>query len=167
MQTNNWLRNTWIRTRRAAVGAAAMIGILAVPGTAQSQTSSWHNVSHVVVPQARAYAMTPGHGRVSITSIEADVSIRERTARTTLDIFLSNSGRNQAEAVLLLPVPEGAVVGQFLFDGSAPEPTADLLPAATARSTYDDIVSRLKDPALLESADLTTGRGANMATSLE
>ncbi len=152
MQTNNWLRNTWIRTRRAAVGAAAMIGILAVPGTAQSQTSSWHNVSHVVVPQARAYAMTPGHGRVSITSIEADVSIRERTARTTLDIFLSNSGRNQAEAVLLLPVPEGAVVGQFLFDGSAPEPTADLLPAATARSTYDDIVSRLKDPALLEFA---------------
>ncbi|MDF1837082.1 MAG: VIT domain-containing protein, partial [Planctomycetota bacterium] len=107
-------------------------------------------MSHVVVPQARAYARLPGRGRVSITSIEADVSIRERTARTTLDIYLTNNGGDQAEAVLLLPVPEGAVVGKFLFDGPAPEPTARLLPAATASSTYNDIVSRLKDPALLE-----------------
>ncbi|MCP5023808.1 MAG: VWA domain-containing protein, partial [bacterium] len=85
-------------------------------------------------------------------SIEAHVKIRERTARTTLDIYLANSGRRQAEAVLLLPVPDGAVVAEFLFDGNALEPTAELLPAATARTTYDDIVRRLKDPALLEFA---------------
>ncbi|MFT5059200.1 MAG: Ca-activated chloride channel family protein [Planctomycetota bacterium] len=152
MYANNWRGRTKTMAWRTLVGAGALLGALAVPASAQSGLPSWQNVSHVIVPQARAYAMFRERGQVSITSIEAKVSIRERTARTTLDIYLANSGRNQAEAVLLLPVPEGAVVAEFLFDGSALEPTARLLPAAAARATYDDIVRRMKDPALLEFA---------------
>ena len=147
MYANKLAEKTWAWGWRAAAAAFCMGATLA-----QSGLSSWHNVSHVIVPQARAYSMMPGRGGVSITSIEAHVKIHERTARTTLDIYLANGGHNQAEAVLLLPVPDGAVVGSFLFDGSALEPTANLLPAATARATYDDIVRRLKDPALLEFA---------------
>ena len=54
--------------------------------------------------------------------------------------------------MLLLPVPDGAAVHSFLFEGTAAEPTARLLPAAEARRTYDEIVARIKDPALLEFA---------------
>ncbi|MCA9000883.1 MAG: VWA domain-containing protein [Planctomycetes bacterium] len=146
--TQRMTRIAW----RGLVGAGLALGLCAGAATAQVSTSSWQNVSHVIVPQARAYSMVPRRGQVMITSIDAKVSIRERTARTTLDIYLANSGAVQAEAVLLLPVPDDAVVGQFLFDGSAQEPTAQLLPASTARQTYDEIVSRLKDPALLEFA---------------
>jgi Ca-activated chloride channel homolog len=51
---------------------------------------------------------------------------------------------------MLIPVPEGAVVRSFNFEGSAKEPTAKLLPKAEAQSIYRSIVSKLRDPALLE-----------------
>ena len=49
-------------------------------------------------------------------------------------------------------MPAGAAVTSFLFDGPAREPTAKLLPHAEARETYDAIVRKLRDPALLEFA---------------
>ena len=42
--------------------------------------------------------------------------------------------------------------GDLLFAGSAKEPTAKLLPKAEAQAIYRSIVSKLKDPALLEFA---------------
>ncbi len=48
----------------------------------------------------------------------------------------------------------------FDFEGGAAEPTAQLLPAAEARATYDEIVSRVKDPALLEFAGHNTVRSS-------
>ena len=47
----------------------------------------------------------------------------------------------------------------FTFSGSAKEPTAKLLPKGEAQAIYRSIVSKLKDPALLEFA------GYNMVRS--
>ena len=38
----------------------------------------------------------------------------------------------------------------FTFQGSASEPTAELLRKEAARQTFDSIVAKMKDPALLE-----------------
>ena len=154
----NWVRistltgSTVVAARLA--GCVLFSGALAWAAAPQTSAVEWGTVSDVIVPQARAYSMSPRSSRrgVQITSIEAQVNIRERAAHTTLDIYLRNPGGQQAEAVLLLPVPDGATLNSFAFDGSASEPTARLLPRAEARSTYDDIVRRLKDPALLEFA---------------
>jgi Ca-activated chloride channel family protein len=54
------------------------------------------------------------------------------------------------EAELVVPVPDGATVRGFTFQGSAAEPTAALLPKDEARRTYDGIVAKMRDPALLE-----------------
>lgn len=53
---------------------------------------------------------------------------------------------------MLVPVPDGAVVRGFTFEGSAKEPTAKLLPKTEAQSIYRSIVAKLRDPALLEFA---------------
>ncbi|MFT7485386.1 MAG: Ca-activated chloride channel family protein, partial [Candidatus Paceibacteria bacterium] len=135
--------------------AAGVLGLLASPAHAQHTNRpafDWSRVSHVIMPQARAFSLSQGQRGVTITRVDARVQIRERIARTTLDIRLTNGGHSDSDAVLLLPVPDGAVVTDFLFDGSALEPTARLLPHGEARRTYDDIVRRLKDPALLEFA---------------
>ena len=106
----------------------------------------------MVVPQTRAFSWDPARQPIRIEGVQARVEVVAQTARTTLDLALFNPGRRQAEAVLLLPVPAGAAVGGFDFEGSAAEPTARLLPRDEARRTYDDIVRRIKDPALLEFA---------------
>ncbi len=117
--------------------------------------------SHVVMPQSRAWhlssrAFNPLTDRrdsgLVITGVTARVNILERVATTELEVSLRNTGSRMAEGVVLLPLPPHAAVSGFDFEGNATEPTAELLPAAEARTTYDGIVSHLKDPALLEFA---------------
>ncbi len=129
----------------------AGLAVLALAFTATAQTD-WGRASHVVVPQSRAFSLDAQNGQIQLTSVQAQVRLLDRTARTTLDIAVHNPGGRPAEAILLLPVPERAVVSGFLFEGAASEPTARLLPADEARRTYDSIVAKVRDPALLEFA---------------
>ncbi len=115
--------------------------------------------SHIVIPQTRSFGLHAGSAAMRVESVEADVRILERTARTSLLIALENPSGRQAEAVLLLPVPEGSAVSGFTLEGSTAEPTARLMPREEARHLYDAIVAKLRDPALLEFA------GYNMVRS--
>jgi Ca-activated chloride channel family protein len=116
--------------------------------------------SNVVIPQARAYAVRDSGGPIVITAVTADVVIVEQVATTTLDVALSNPGARQQEAELLVPVPDGAVVRAFAFEGPAAEPTARLLVRTEAKAVYDSIVRKLRDPALLEFAGYSLVRSS-------
>jgi Ca-activated chloride channel family protein len=105
--------------------------------------------SHIIVPQARAFAPTPA-GTVTITEVNATVDIVEQAATTTLDISLTNATNARLEAQMVVPVPEKAALRGFTFQGTASEPTAQLLPKEEARQLYDEIVAKTRDPALLE-----------------
>ncbi len=85
-----------------------------------------------------------------VTAVDATVDISDQLAVTTLVITVKNNSPRQAEAEMILPVPDEAVFKSFTFDGAAPGTTARLLPKAEARQLYDSIVARSKDPALLE-----------------
>ncbi len=109
--------------------------------------------THWVVPQISAYAhegRASGQAQVLIESVEVEVEIVEQVARTTLLVGLWNPGTRAAEGVLLLPVPKGAAVSDYDFEGAAERPTVDLLAVDEARAVYESIVAQLKDPALLE-----------------
>ncbi len=104
---------------------------------------------NVIMPQARPHPI--GHpGVVRLTQVEAKVTIDGQLATTQLDFHLENTGHGRQEAELIMPVPEGAVVRGFTFKGCAKEDKAEVLPADDARRIYDDIVARMKDPALLQ-----------------
>lgn len=113
----------------------------------------------IVVPQSRAFVFDP-NGALQITEVEADVVILEQAATTTLDISLRNPTSTRREAELLVPVPDGAVVRGFSFQGSSAAPTAKLLPRAEAKKIYDEIVARAKDPAILELAGYNVVRSS-------
>ncbi|MCW8131467.1 MAG: VWA domain-containing protein [Planctomycetota bacterium] len=109
--------------------------------------------ANVVVPQSRAFSVDrPQAAPVKITEVLAAVVIEEQVATTTLDVLLANGADARQEAEVLLPVPEGAVVRGFTFQGAASEPTAELLRKEEARRIYDEIVRQVRDPALLEFA---------------
>jgi len=125
---------------------------LAAGPAARAQVTLDARASHVVIPSARSFPLLRGMPPMVIESVEADVRIVDHVASTTLDVALRNPAPTPAEAILLLPVPAGAAVSAFAFEGPAPEPTARLLPEAEARSLYDSIVAKVRDPALLEFA---------------
>ena len=139
------------------------IVLLAVPGlggTAHAQNTHgrpWS--SNVVVPQARSYAL----GRLpalQITGVSVGVVIRDQVASTMMEIRLRNPVAARQEAELLVPVPDGAVVQGFSFQGPGSEPSARLLPRDEGRETYDRIVAQARDPALLEFAGFNLVRSS-------
>jgi Ca-activated chloride channel family protein len=138
--------------------AAALLFTLGAGIAPAQQVDPLARVSHVIVPQRRAFSLRRAPHAVRIDSVRARVKILEQAATTELEVALSNPGGARAEAVLLLPVPDGAAVHSFTFAGAAREPTARLLPKREARRIYDEIVRRTRDPALLEFAGLNLVR---------
>ncbi|HUT29374.1 MAG TPA: VIT and VWA domain-containing protein [Sedimentisphaerales bacterium] len=107
--------------------------------------------SNVIVPQSRARAFAPERpGQIEITRIAALVDILESTAVTTIEIQLQNTGGRREEAELIVPVPDGAVVRGFAYDGPGGEITAQVLPKDEAKRIYQQLVSKIRDPALVE-----------------
>jgi Ca-activated chloride channel family protein len=145
-----------LRRTGAMIGRWIPILLLAVApmgGTvARAQTLPGRPWSpHVVVPQARSYAMGRSTA-LQITGVTVGVVIRDQAATTMMEIRVRNPGGSRQEAELLVPVPDGAVVKGFSFEGSGSEPSARLLPRDEGRATYDRIVAQARDPALLEFA---------------
>lgn len=94
-----------------------------------------------------------GVNPVQVTGASVRITILDRAATTRLEIELHNPTGQAQEAVLLLPVPDGAAVSGFAFEGPAPEAKAEVLPRDEARRLYDQITAHLRDPALLEFVD--------------
>ena len=142
------------RVRAFALMILAMAA--AVPGAATAQTTAeatpWGRATQIVIPQTRCFPVEHERPGVHIEAVSARVRLQDGVASTTLDIKLRNTSHAQEEAVLLLPVPDDAAVGRFEFDGASSEPTAQLLRREEARRTYDAIVRKLRDPALMEFA---------------
>jgi Ca-activated chloride channel family protein len=143
----------------AMAAACAALGLAA--GGALAQVPEVRvNVSYVIVPQARAFPMhaaavrptVPRPAGIEITDVRVGVVILEQAATTAMEVSVRNRGGSRVEAELLVPVPDGAVVRGFTFQGTASEPTAQVLPKDEARRTYDAIVAKVRDPALLEFA---------------
>jgi Ca-activated chloride channel family protein len=138
------MRNRWF--------SVFVLTAIALAGPARAQDSRgrpWP--SQMVVPQARVYGLAHS-AALQITGVTTGVVIRDRIATTMMEIHLHNPSGMRQEAALLVPVPEGAVVRGFEFQGSGAEPSARLLSREEARETYDRIVTQARDPALLEFA---------------
>jgi Ca-activated chloride channel family protein len=124
---------------------------LAVEAAAQTASSSTRPLaSNVIVPQARVLVGREAPAAVRVTAVNVGVVIVEQAATTTMEISLANPTGRRQEAELVVPVPDGAVVRGFTFEGAATEPTAVVLPKDEARKTYEAIVAKIRDPALLE-----------------
>lgn len=79
-----------------------------------------------------------------------DVQIKDQVATTRVDQVFINDHPWTAEGTYIFPLPEGAAVSDFVMwvDGTAVH--GEILEADEARAIYDDVVRRMKDPALLE-----------------
>lgn len=125
----------------------------ALPATGALAQQPLELRAHQWVVPSRAVIAPAGATAVQIVRAEARVRLLDRAASTELQLELHNPAGVQQEAVLLLPVPDGAAISEFTFEGAAAEPTARIMARDEARRLYDEITRKLRDPALLEFAD--------------
>ncbi|HXK42763.1 MAG TPA: VIT domain-containing protein [Anaerolineae bacterium] len=78
------------------------------------------------------------------------VTLEEQVAVTRVDQVFRNDNRFDVEGTYLFPLPPGAVVQRFVMWADGVPMEAKILPAAEARTIYEEYVRRQQDPALLE-----------------
>lgn len=80
----------------------------------------------------------------------ADVQIDDRVARTTVDQVLVNPYPHPVEGTFIFPLDSGASVSEFAMTVNGQRVEGRLLDVNEARREYESIVSRMRDPGLLE-----------------
>jgi Ca-activated chloride channel family protein len=102
-------------------------------------------VSVVNPPQ---FAFAP----LEVSYHHVSVKIDGQIAVTSVDEDFYNPNSQRLEGTYLFPIPKGAQIDRFSMEIGGHMVDAELLDASKARSIYEDIVRRLRDPALLEYA---------------
>jgi Ca-activated chloride channel family protein len=109
----------------------------------------------VINPGSSAVAVPRGHfpfAPLEVTYHRVNVDINDQVATTSVDQEFYNPNPQQLEGTYLFPLPPGAHIDKFSMDINGVMQEAELLPADKARSIYEEIVRKYRDPALLEYA---------------
>jgi len=81
------------------------------------------------------------------------INITKGVAVTHIDEVFYNPNNMDLEGTFIFPLPVGASISDFSLYIDGKKVSGEVLPADEARDIYEDIVRRLKDPALLEYMD--------------
>ncbi len=87
---------------------------------------------------------------LQLKSEHVEVTIVGRVATTRIEQVYHNRSSRALEAEYLLPTPRDAAVSDFAMWVNGKRLEAEAFDNSTARQTYEGIVSRLKDPGLVE-----------------
>src|SRR6184192_3444787 len=125
-----------------------VIGLLVLRGISQSRGDGFIVIEHpIYVP--------PTHfpfAALEVTSHQVNVKIDGQVAITSIDQEFDNPNDQRLEGFYMFPVPKGAHIDKFTMEIGGKMVDAELLPADKARQIYEDIVRKMRDPALLEYA---------------
>ena len=123
---------------RPFVVAAALAASLTVPLSAQG----WIDV------ERRPNVLLPASPVLRVSS-QVRVQVDGRVARVEVEEQFRNNGGGIAEGTYLYPMPGEAVFTDFSLWMGEQEVRGEMMHADQARGIYEEIVRRLKDPALL------------------
>jgi Ca-activated chloride channel homolog len=76
--------------------------------------------------------------------------ITDQIALTSVDEQFHNPNPQRLEGTFIFPIPKGAQIDKFTMEIDGKQAQAELLAADKARGIYEDIVRRMRDPALME-----------------
>ena len=136
-------RATICSIRLIALVPLAFTAFLASPALAQG----WIEIERPVDPGAPT-------GEVSRTSSQVRIAVDGRVARVEIEERFRNSGGRLAEGCYLYPMPMEAVFTNFSLWMGDQEVRGETMNADQARTIYEEIVRRRRDPALLTFAGL-------------
>ncbi|MFC2160915.1 VIT domain-containing protein [Acidobacteriota bacterium] len=100
-----------------------------------------------IIPQPRRGERIPP---LSVKYHRVEVNILGQVAKTTIDQVFINHHSADIEGMYIFPLPEGASLSEFSMYIGDKKVEGEILDRDQARRIYEDIVRRMKDPALLE-----------------
>jgi Ca-activated chloride channel family protein len=89
---------------------------------------------------------------MEVSFVKVNTRITDQIAVTSVDQEFYNPNPSRLEGTFVFPIPKGAHIDKFTMEIDGKQAEAELLSADKARHIYEDIVRKLKDPALLEYA---------------
>ena len=89
---------------------------------------------------------------LEVTYHHVDVQIHDLVAVTSVDQEFYNPNAQRLEGKYIFPLPAGAHIDKFQMDIDGAMQQAELLDSSKARQYYEEIVRKMRDPALLEYA---------------
>ncbi len=134
-----------MRTTTTRLGALSVAAIAAaVPALAC-----------IVIPPVPPHPPHPPQPRyLEVRSQHITLSFEHPVVRARVETTLYNPHPTAVEGTFLFPLPAGASVTKFVLYVNGKPVKGEILPAEKARDAYLSIVRRLKDPALLEYANM-------------
>ena len=87
---------------------------------------------------------------LAIRNQRVDIQLKNGVANVKVEQTFKNSVDRDLEAVYVFPLPEGASIADFALYINGKRTSGELVEKGKARSLYEDIVRRMKDPGLLE-----------------
>ena len=85
-----------------------------------------------------------------VISIDVDVKMKDQIAEVSVTQKLLNSTDRDLEIEIFFPLPNGGIVQNFMMMVDGVEVPGELLEKDKAKSIYEGIVRRKRDPALME-----------------
>jgi Ca-activated chloride channel family protein len=101
----------------------------------------------IIIPHHRPGESIPP---LSVKYHHVTVEIRNQLAKTSIDEVFVNTYHRDIEGTFIFPLPEGAAISEFAMFIGEQKVEGEVLDSREARTVYEDIVRRLRDPALLE-----------------
>jgi Ca-activated chloride channel family protein len=127
--------------------ALVMLAILAAPGLSLAD-----GVIIIDPPPHPPKPIVP----LEVKYHKVTVDITDQVSTTHIDEVFVNPNDIDLEGTFIFPLPEGASFSDLAMYIDGKKVEGKILDAADARKTYEDIVRRLKDPALLEYVNRNT-----------
>ena len=124
------------------------IGLFLLEGISQSRGDGFIIVERPIYVPPIHFPFAP----LEVTSHQVNVKIDGQVATTSIDQEFYNPNEQRLEGFYMFPVPKGAHIDKFSMEIAGKSVEAELLPADKARGIYEDIVRKMRDPALLEYA---------------
>src|SRR6266576_1109229 len=124
------------------------IGLYLLGGISQSRGDGFIVVERPIYVPPSHFPFAP----LEVTSHHVNVAIDGQVAITSIDQEFYNPNDQRLEGFYMFPVPKGAHIDKFSMEIGGKTVDAELLPADKARGIYEDIVRKMRDPALLEYA---------------
>lgn len=87
---------------------------------------------------------------LSIDYHRVNVTIKDQVALVAIDQVFRNHNPFDVEGMYIFPIPESAAISKFSLYIEDREVIGEVLDKEKARAIYEDIVRRMRDPALLE-----------------
>jgi Ca-activated chloride channel family protein len=125
-----------------------VIGLFLLGSLSQSRGDGFIVIERPIYVPPTHFPFAP----LEVVSHQVNVKIDGQVAITSIDQEFYNPNDQRLEGFYMFPVPKGAHIDKFSMEIGGKSVDAELLPADKARGIYEDIVRKMRDPALLEYA---------------